>query len=224
MIPYELSLDLDKELGVEQTVVARQGERGSTVLRVEVVDGQQPFDLAGYDVLFECVTADGKTHHDDEALSVSGNVVTYTLHENVCAAVGIIKDAYFSLNVCEADAGPVTLKATTQGFTIVVLPDSDGHGVSQAYSSEIEDLMAKLRKDYEDAMAEWVSRYDSSMEVWGASVDSAVKRANDAASAVEQAIQGELGPLFDIYLDSKAITRDELDGIWEDPVGGVVIG
>lgn len=191
MTPVQLELDLSKEPGEVQAVWIRQGEANATTLRAHVTDGGAEVDLSAYDVYFEMRHPGGALLEDD-VTEVDGSTLTYTVAAQAAQEVGTTTVAYFSLkNRGSTLDAPATTYATTQAFGVVILPNAQGdrNAVAKAYVSEIERLLKWCKDTFDENEAK---RQEAS--------DAAVKRANDAADAVEKGIDGITDPLFDNYM------------------------
>lgn len=192
-----LELDLGKRPGSEPTVFCRKGEKGALTLRATIADHGAEVDLSAFGVFFDCVTPDGRLV-SDEATSKEGSTAVCTLNEAAMATAGLCKAAYFRL------VGQDGSVSTTQDVRIAVLPSAfDADGVAEAYVSEIERLLEECRSEF---AANEAARQEAS--------EAATKRANDAADLVEQAVSGNLDPLFAGWLDSKTMTPDDADDAW----------
>lgn len=197
MNPVELDLDLNKAPDAKQRVFLRQGERLATVIRASVYDDGEPVDLSEYDVYFEMRHPRGAMLEDD-VTQTEANVLTYTVSEMAAQEVGTCDVAYFALRPKAADS---SLYATTQAFIVIILPNAqcDGNKVAEAYSSEIERMLEWCRNTFLENEEE----RDAIVDAAAGRADAAAQRANDAADKVEQALKGDLGAVFDVYLDSK---------------------
>lgn len=193
-----LELDLGKRPGSEPTVFCRKGEKGALTLRATIADHGAEVDLSAFGVFFDCVTPDGRLV-SDEATSKEGSTAVCTLNEAAMATAGLCKAAYFRL------VGQDGSVSTTQDVRIAVLPSAfDAEGVAEAYVSEIERLLEECRSEFD---ANEAARQEAS--------EAATKRANDAADLVEQAVSGNLDPLFAGWIDSKTMTPDDADDAWD---------
>lgn len=192
-----VELDIEKDPGKVVPLAARKGERGALTIRASITDHGEPVDLESYDVLFECTTADFKTVSDAVG-SVSGNELEYTVADSALSTVGVVKNAYFTLKDA---AGTV---ATTNAMTIAVLPTAmDGGGASEAYSSEIEELLEWCQSTFEANEAERQAESDA-----------AVDRANHAAESVELALEGNFNVAFRDWFARKTLSASDVDVIW----------
>ena len=201
-----VELDLEKDPGRVVPLAARKGERGALTIRASITDHGEPVDLESYDVLFECLTPDFKTVSDAVG-SVSGSELEYTVVENAFSSAGVVKNAYFTLK----DASGTV--ATTNAMTIVVLPTAtDGRGASEAYSSEIEELLEWCRSTFEANEAERQAESDA-----------AVEEANDAAdranNLVDELLDGNFNPAFRDWFSRKTLSASDVDVIWGTEYG-----
>lgn len=206
-----LTLDLAKWPSEEPVVVVRQGERGSTTVVAKVTDQGTEADLSGLTGYLMAQLPGGATL-EEEVDEISGDTITYTVSEYATQAPGRARVAYFALHDA---AGSVI---TTSGFYLVVLPDSclGGGAIAKAYVSRIEELMGQFREEFDAAEEERESTFDEKV----AAADAATKRANDAADAVQEAIAGELEPMFGNFLDGLNITAEEVQQWWDEWEGG----
>lgn len=201
MNPHILKLYLDKRPESVQKVRVRQCDHESVWIRGYVVDGDEPADLEGMTAYIEIMYPDGTCVSDQ--CQIDGSEVTYTFNGRTAAVPGIIELAYIALKQ-HADDGTQTLCATTQAFAIEVLPDaaSEGCGIAEAYSSEIVEMLLKCRAEFDADQAERTERFKAAMDDWGKKAIDAADRANDAADKVDEALSGNLDPLFKTYLDA----------------------
>ena len=204
MQPIRIKLDLNKEPQQFDVIHVRQGEFNAVTIEAEVYDNGADVDLSGYVVRFECKHVDGKMHEDNEQLTVSGNLITYKVHENVGAVAGMIETAYFSLQV-ENEDGSKELYATTQTFYFDVLPNAcqDTAGITKAYSSQIEQMIRYCHDTFTENEANRQSEFDTNEAARQEASEAATERANVAAAKVEEALGGGMSDIFDDYIDSK---------------------
>ena len=209
--PIHMTFDLSKEPHQHDVVNIRQGEVNAVVIEAEILDGEVEVDLSPYDVYFECRHASGKMHQDNDSLTVSGNVITYTVHEKVGAVPGRIKTAYFSL-VIATENGTRELYATTEDFEVRVLPNAcqEDAGIAEAYSSEIEEMLQYCYDTFTENEAGRQETFEANEETRFARTQEAIDaaneatdRANEAADTVQEAIEGNLDPLFKAWIDSQ---------------------
>lgn len=202
-----LELDLSKEPEESRAVYIRQGERNATTLHVDVFDNGEPVDLSAYRVVFEMRHPRGALL-SDEVKGAAGTSLDYVLPEAAATETGVAGVAYFALkDKAGAEAASAALYATTQAFAVVILPNAQGdeNAVADAYSSEIEAMLKWCRDETDKAIAR---------------ADAAAKNANDAADLVHEALQGELGAIFDGYLEGKKdvpggfVSHDKYDAAW----------
>lgn len=201
-----MDLDIDKSPGRSAPVVfARKGEKKSLTVVATIADHGEELDLSAYEVLFECATSKGLLVSDG-GVETSGSTVTYTVRDSALSSVGRCNVAYFTL---KGDDGVV---ATTEEFELCVLPTAmDGIGIAQAYSSEIEELLDYCRDTFE-----------ANEQTRQAEFEAAVDRANEAADNVEQAIDGNFGPIIGSWMGANAMTAQDVDVIWGyGGIGGV---
>ncbi|RNL20798.1 hypothetical protein DMP07_04265 [Slackia faecicanis] len=218
MNAVNLYLDLSKEPCETQAVYIRQGERNATTLHVDMYDNGEPVDLSGYRVMFEMRHPRGALL-SDEVKGAAGTSLDYVLPEAAATETGVAGVAYFALkDKAGAEATSATLYATTQAFAVVILPNAQGdkNAVAEAYSSEIEAMLKWCRDEFAKAEADRTAKNDAAV----AKAEAAAKNANDAADLVHQALQGELGAIFDGYLDGKKdkpggfVSHDKYDAAW----------
>lgn len=217
MEPIRIMLDLNKEPQQFDVIHIRQGELNAVTIEAEIYDNGAEVDLSQYIVRFECRHIDGKMHEDRDQLTISGNVVSYVVHENVGAVEGTIETAYFSLNV-ESEDGSKGFYATTQTFYIDVLPNAcnDGAGITKAYSSQIKEMLrycydtfteneANRQQTFDDNE---VGRYEA-FQKHIEEAEAATDRANAAGEMVEQAVMGVYDEMFSFWLSNKFIPDED---------------
>lgn len=213
-----LELDLSKEPEESRAIYIRQGERNATTLHVDIYDNGAPVDLSKYRVVFEMRHPRGALL-SDEVQGAAGAALEYVLPEAAATETGVAGVAYFALkDKAGAEATSATLYATTQAFAVVILPNAQGdeNAVAEAYSSEIEAMLKWCRDEFAKAEADRTAKNDAAV----AKAEAAAKNANDAADLVHQALQGELGTIFDGYLEGKKdkpggfVSHDKYDAAW----------
>ncbi|MBQ9955829.1 MAG: hypothetical protein IJO87_10490, partial [Eggerthellaceae bacterium] len=137
------------------------------------------------------------------------------------AVPGMIETAYFSLSV-ENEDGSREHYVTTQTFYFDVLPNAcqDTAGITQAYSSQIEQMIRYCHDTFTENEAGRQYKFDTNEAARQEASEAATLRANTAAEKVEQALAGDMGDLFDDYLDSK---KDVAGGFpaWETYEEGI---
>lgn len=213
-----LELDLSKEPEESRAIYIRQGERNATTLHVDIYDNGEPVDLSAYRVMFEMRHPRGALL-SDEVRGAAGTSLDYVLPEAAAVETGVAGVAYFALkDKAGPEATSAALYATTQAFAVVILPNAQGdkNAVAEAYSSEIEAMLKWCRDEFAKAEAERDGKINAAV----AKADAAAKNANDAADLVHQALQGELGTIFDGYLEGKKdkpggfVSHDKYDAAW----------
>lgn len=209
--PIKLYLDLSKEPEERQVVFLRQGEKKATVIEAHIYDHGEEADISGVTPYFTMRHPKGALL-EDKCTQVSGNVVTYEVITQAAQEVGTCSVAYFAF--MDGETVTATTHATTQAFSIVILPNAqtDGDGIAEAYSSRIEEM---LQWCHDTFLANEEVR-DAKVDEAVADADAAAARANAAADAVEEALSGELGPLIGTYLNTLGITIEEFDQAWEE--------
>lgn len=207
MIEIKMALDLNKRPANFDPVEIRQGEENAVVIRAEIYDGGYAVDLSQYEVLFECTHPGGAPHSDNDQLSVSGNVITYTVSELVGSEPGMISNAYFAL---KADG----VYATTQTFPVRVLPNAtqEGAGMAKAYSSEINAMLDYCETEFTKDEAARQATFNENETARQSESEAATARANAAADLVEQAVDGNLNPLFGEWIDGQKNVEGGLVG------------
>lgn len=145
----EVTLDLDKGVGVGQWVRVGQGDKGGTTIVARIFDNGTSIDLDGMTARFCMRLPDGTHYVRDTDCTVSGNTVTYVVDESHCAAVkGMTDEVYFDIL---ADGEIVY---STSRFSVHVLRGvTDGAVPGETYDSEIEDLIAELDEAIDGANA-----------------------------------------------------------------------
>lgn len=218
MNAVNLYLDLSKEPCETQAVYIRQGERNAATLHVDIADGGEPVDLAQYRVAFEMRHPRGALL-SDEVQGAAGSSFDYALPDAAAHETGVAGVAYFALkDKAGPEAAESSLYATTQAFAIVILPNAQGdaNAVADAYSSEIEAMLKWCREEFDRAEAERTQKNDAAV----AKAEAAAKNASDAADLVHRALEGEMGEIFDGYLEGKKdvpggfVSHDRYEAAW----------
>lgn len=131
---FRLNLELDKTrpfINEPVTFRRKDGGLGSTQIIATITDhGQTVSDIKS--AVFMCIKPDYK--YVRENASVSGNIITYTLNNEVGTCPGIIKTAYFQIN------GVVS----TQNFQINVEEAISPISQSDNYDSEIQQIIKSM--------------------------------------------------------------------------------
>ncbi|PGU60337.1 hypothetical protein COD72_00160 [Bacillus cereus] len=141
-----LILDINKTqyAQLNSLVTGRVGDKASNTVDVYVVDGFIPYNLTGSDVYFECAKPDNTSVRDKNGITMidaAKGHFEYTFPAQTFASVGKSKQAYFTV---EKNS---TVKATTQDFVIVSLPDALTNRIpSQTYISQLEELIWQLEQ------------------------------------------------------------------------------
>ena len=221
MEPVRLDLDLSKSPDHKQKVFIRQGERNATLIEAHITDGGEPVDLSQFEMYFEMRHPRGAMLEDD-VTEYSGNVLTYTVCEQATQETGTVEVAYFAFR---GKRGDPPLFATTQAFAVIILPNAqcDKNKVAEAYSSEIERM---LQWCHDTFLANEEER-DALVDAACNKAYEAADRANEAAQAVDDAVEGKLDGVFAIYLGRNVVpmTAEDVDKIYDgepwDDGGGV---
>lgn len=125
-------------------VTGRVGDKASNTVDVYVVDGFVPYNLTGSDVYFECAKPDNTSVRDKNGITMidaAKGHFEYTFPTQTFTSVGKSKQAYFTV---EKNS---TVKATTQDFVIVSLPDALTNRIpSQTYISQLDQLIRDLEQ------------------------------------------------------------------------------
>ena len=95
MANFELTLDLNKQPELAQTVNMKRGDFGSMILDVTIVHNGEQVNLSGKTARFECLRKDGSKVISEE-FSLSSNAFEYSIPEQVGTIEGVIKTAYFA--------------------------------------------------------------------------------------------------------------------------------
>ncbi|MEM5663826.1 BppU family phage baseplate upper protein [Bacillus toyonensis] len=139
-----LILDINKTqyAQLNSLVTGRVGDKASNTVDVYVVDGFVPYNLTGSDVYFECAKPDNTSVRDKNGIvmiDAAKGHFEYTFPTQTFASVGKSKQAYFTV---EKNS---TVKATTQDFIIVSLPDALTNRIpSKTYISQLDQLIRDL--------------------------------------------------------------------------------
>ncbi|MGR5875627.1 BppU family phage baseplate upper protein [Bacillus pacificus] len=140
----KLILDVNKtqHAQLNSIVTGRVGDKASNTVDVYVVDGFIPYNLTGSDVYFECAKPDNTSVRDKNGITMidaAKGHFEYTFPAQTFASVGKSKQAYFTV---EKNS---TVKATTQDFIIVSLPDALTNRIpSKTYISQLDQLIRDL--------------------------------------------------------------------------------
>ena len=218
MTVHYLRLDVRKPPGSRSVVRVRQGEFGSTTVVAEVVDGDSAMDLDGYEATFEMRQPRGGLVQEPADVA-SGGRLSYTLSRLATSMPGLSGIAYFALRKAADGGGPTSREwaevLTTEAFAVEVLPEacSEGVGVASVYVSEIERMLAACEDDY----SSWAASARAECED---AAEAAAEAAAAAAELVDQAVSGNLDPLFADYLEQhvQALSAEETEGIYEGVV------
>jgi hypothetical protein len=198
-----LILDINKTqyAQLNSIVTGRVGDKASNTVDVYVVDGFIPYNLTGSDVYFECAKPDNTSVRDKNGITIidaAKGHFEYTFPTQTFASVGKSKQAYFTI---EKNS---TVKATTQDFIIVSLPDALTNRIpSKTYISQLDQLIEELRE---------MALQDINSKAAQEAHDALVK-AQDA-KAIAQSVQNQLNTIV-IEGDSSveaAQARIEKDG------------
>lgn len=141
-----LILDINKTqyAQLNSLVTGRVGDKASNTVDVYIVDGFIPYNLTGSDVYFECAKPDNTSVRDKNGITMidaAKGHFEYTFPTQTFASVGKSKQAYFTV---EKNS---TVKATTQDFVIVSLPDALTNRIpSKTYISQLEELIWQLEQ------------------------------------------------------------------------------
>ncbi|MFK4468483.1 BppU family phage baseplate upper protein [Bacillus sp. RC252] len=141
-----LILDINKTqyAQLNSLVTGRVGDKASNTVDVYVVDGFIPYNLTGSDVYFECAKPDNTSVRDKNGITMidaAKGHFEYTFPTQTFASVGKSKQAYFTV---EKNA---TIKATTQDFIIISLPDALTNRIpSKTYISQLDQLIKQLEQ------------------------------------------------------------------------------
>ncbi|PEW16950.1 BppU family phage baseplate upper protein [Bacillus cereus] len=142
----KLILDVNKtqHAQLNSIVTGRVGDKASNTVDVYIVDGFVSYNLIGSDVYFECAKPDNTSVRDKNGITMidaAKGHFEYTFPTQTFASVGKSKQAYFTV---EKNS---TVKATTQDFVIVSLPDALTNRIpSKTYISQLEELIWQLEQ------------------------------------------------------------------------------
>ncbi|MGG0152311.1 BppU family phage baseplate upper protein [Bacillus mycoides] len=185
----KLILDVNKvqHAQLNSIVTGRVGDKASNTVDVYVVDGFIPYNLTGSDVYFECAKPDNTSVRDKNGITMidaAKGHFEYTFPTQTFASVGKSKQAYFTV---EKNS---TVKATTQDFIIVSLPDALTNRIpSKTYISQLDELIKQLEQMQLDVLN-----------------SEAYREAHDAKEFAEQA--NELSNSIQKQLDTIVINGD----------------
>lgn len=142
----KLILDVNKTqyAQLNSIVTGRVGDKVSNVVDVYVIDGGIPYNLTGLKVFFECAKPDNTVIRDDNGvkmIDVAKGHFEYTFPPETFGAIGKAKQAFMSI---EKDK---TIRATTQDFVLVTLPDATSNRIpSESYLSDLDKLIQELNE------------------------------------------------------------------------------
>ncbi|EJR32657.1 MULTISPECIES: BppU family phage baseplate upper protein [Bacillus cereus group] len=142
----KLILDINKTqyAQLNSIVTGRVGDKVSNVADVYLIDSGSPYNLTGSKVFFECVKPDNTVVRDDNGVKIidaAKGHFEYTFPTETFGAIGKAKQAFMSI---EKDK---TVRATTQDFVLVTLPDAMTNRVpSESYISDLEKLIKELNE------------------------------------------------------------------------------
>ena len=228
MATFRLDLDLDKSPRIGARVRVRQGDKESCVVEASVFDSGAQADLSGRSARFCCLKPD-RTMVRDASCSISGNVITHTLDQQVSAVSGLIQLAYF-----EVLDGTGAVVDSTQAFSIEVEEGAEAgsSGVSEDYFSELDALISQYEQAIQQSQSDYEaaeSARDQSFQQAEAARDAAQdanderQSANDAAQAKNNADQAANNSaaqgLVAVILASGEYDPDTLEPTVEGAVG-----
>lgn len=189
----EIKRDLDKQASwahQNKPIVLRKGETGETQIKVTVTDNGLPASISGYKATFYALLQDGSFVKDADHVSLSGNVVTYTVQSDLTSVDGEVAVAYIELT-----SGVKTI--TTDTIPFIVLRNTDmSQQEAERYENIIDSLTKQLKDallDAEDATRQADEALEEASEALGKAeaaaslADQAVKDANEAASNANDA-------------------------------------
>lgn len=132
---FRLNLELDKTRPVINEPVTfrrKDGGWGGTQVIATITDHGQPASGIS-NAVFMCTKPDKKFIRDG-SVSINGNVITYTLNNEIGTCPGIIRLAYFQINST----------VSTQNFQINVEEAISPISQSDNYDSEIQQIMKSM--------------------------------------------------------------------------------
>ncbi|MES5942830.1 MULTISPECIES: BppU family phage baseplate upper protein [unclassified Bacillus cereus group] len=185
----KLILDVNKtqHAQLNSIVTGRVGDKASNTVDVYIVDGFIPYNLTGSDVYFECAKPDNTSVRDKNGITMidaAKGHFEYTFPTQTFSSLGKSKQAYFTV---EKNS---TVKATTQDFIIVSLPDALTNRIpSKTYISQLDELIKQLEQMQLDVLN-----------------SEAYREAHDAKEFAEQA--NELSISIQKQLDTIVINGD----------------
>jgi len=137
MNTFELTLDLDKSVGVKQWITLRQGDKRGTTLRATLYD--HGVLVSGSYTCRVSIRHPNRNTYYRETATYNNGVATVTIDETSAASVVGVTEGYFEL------LQGSTLIASTESFGVRVLQSAtDGATVGPPYDSAIEDALAEL--------------------------------------------------------------------------------
>ncbi|MEG2932714.1 MAG: BppU family phage baseplate upper protein [Gordonibacter sp.] len=240
MAQYDIGLDTHKHTYPMQLITARQGELDGTTISATITKNGTPYDLAGLSVRFECVMPTGEWVRDTQTniagsvvshviaqktLAASGHIhlAYFALYDSAGKKIETT-DGFF-INVLKSATFDADISAYSDQVDMLV---ADVHTLLVAWQKQCadqdaaftsneagrikaaSDLLAKIQRDYTTAEAARDTSYTAAEATRTTTSDAATKRANDAATKVDQAISGNLQPYVDTAV---AAQKDKAGGI-----------
>lgn len=137
MNTFELTLDLDKSVGVKQWITLRQGDKRGTTLQATLYD--HGVLVSGSYTCRVSIRHPNRNTYYRETATYSNGVATVTIDETSAASVVGVTEGYFEL------LQGSTLIASTESFGVRVLQSAtDGATVGPPYDSAIQDALDEL--------------------------------------------------------------------------------
>lgn len=202
-----------KELQVSQTLITgRVGDGGLKAVTLELLGGEQPYNLTGINIVLEVLKPDDHHIVDEDCctmLDPLNGLARVVFNNEVFTAQGKCKQAFFKL--MRGDLVDSTLE-----FDIDILPNKVEFGInSKDYLSDYEKLKEQLKEAYEQAIENLSNKCDDIdkrivgqkkiIETYQQAIDAAEKAVESAKNLAIQIINEALVKIISFY------SKEEID-------------
>ncbi|MED1046124.1 BppU family phage baseplate upper protein [Bacillus mycoides] len=217
----KLILDINKTqyAQLNSIVTGRVGDKAENIVDVYIVSGSIPYDLTGSEIYFECAKPDNSYVRDKNGIvmkSASQGHFEYTFPAQTFGAVGKSKQAYFSIEKNKS------VKATTQDFVLVTLPDASTNRIpSAAYISQLDELIKDLEGMQLDVLNSEAYQEARDAKAFAEQAKNTSNQANTTSNSVQEqlnqvVISGSIDPeTKQARVDGKGVSfpllKDRLD-------------